>query len=97
MTRQTFVYDKETGKVIPKAEAVAKQQIHVIGDLAEPVQSMISGEYFGSKAGLRAHYRANGVVEVGNDCFSEPGFNTGKSEQERSAAPPPPGEKGKWV
>jgi hypothetical protein len=32
-------------------------------DLASPV----SGERFTSKSDLRRHYRANGVVEVGND------------------------------
>lgn len=97
MTRTTYVIDKATGKLVTKAEAVAKQQIHVIGDLAEPVQSMIDGKHYGSKASLRAHYRANGVVEVGNDCFTEPAFNTGKSRQEREAAPPPPGDKADWT
>lgn len=41
----------------------------VISDYANGVQSMVSGERFDSKAELRRHYRANGVVEVGNETI----------------------------
>lgn len=84
MTRQIFVYDEATDSLIPKAEAVAKKQIYVIGDLKEPVQSMISGEQFSSKGNLRRHYKDNGVREVGNDCFTDKAWNTGRSESERT-------------
>lgn len=31
------------------------------------IQSMVDGRFYDSKSTLRAHYRAAGVVEVGND------------------------------
>lgn len=39
----------------------------VIADGMAPVQSMLDGRMYDSKAALRATYRAAGVVEVGND------------------------------
>jgi len=39
----------------------------LISDTMEPVQSMVDGRFYTSKAVLRASYRAAGVVEVGND------------------------------
>jgi hypothetical protein len=39
----------------------------VIGDTMAPVQSMLDGKLYDSKAALRATYRAAGVTEVGND------------------------------
>lgn len=40
----------------------------VISDYLE-ASSPISGEMFTSKSGLRSHYRANGVRELGNDTI----------------------------
>lgn len=39
----------------------------VITDTMDPVQSMLDGKLYDSKAALRATYRRAGVVEVGND------------------------------
>jgi hypothetical protein len=39
----------------------------VASDTMEPVQSMVDGKFYTSKAVLRASYKAAGVVEVGND------------------------------
>lgn len=39
----------------------------VVSDTMEPVQSMVDGRFYTSKAKMRASYRAAGVVEVGND------------------------------
>lgn len=39
----------------------------IISDTMEPVQSMVDGRIYTSKAKIRASYRAAGVVEVGND------------------------------
>lgn len=39
----------------------------VISDALDGIQSMVSGERFDSKSDLRRHYKANGMVEVGND------------------------------
>ena len=36
-------------------------------DTMEPVQSMLDGKMYDSKAALRATYKAAGVTEVGND------------------------------
>lgn len=36
-------------------------------DSMEPVQSMLDGKMYDSKAALRATYKAAGMVEVGND------------------------------
>jgi len=39
----------------------------VIGDGMAPVQSMLDGKFYDSKAALRKTYKAAGVTEVGND------------------------------
>lgn len=39
----------------------------VIIDTMKPVQSMLDGKMYDSKAALRATYKRAGVVEVGND------------------------------
>lgn len=41
----------------------------VISDSLDGLQSMVSGERFDSKSDLRRHYKANGVVEVGNETI----------------------------
>lgn len=38
-----------------------------IRDCMDPVQSMVDGKQYDSKSALRASYKANGVVEVGDD------------------------------
>lgn len=38
-----------------------------ISDTMDPVQSQVDGKTYDSKAAIRAHYRASGVVEVGTD------------------------------
>jgi len=40
---------------------------YLASDTMEPVQSMVDGQFYTSKAKMRASYRAAGVVEVGND------------------------------
>lgn len=39
----------------------------IMSDTMEPVQSMVDGQFYTSKAKIRASYRAAGVVEVGSD------------------------------
>jgi hypothetical protein len=39
----------------------------IMSDTMEPVQSMLDGKMYDSKARLRRTYRDAGVVEVGND------------------------------
>lgn len=52
----------------------------VISDYVD-VASPVSGEHFTSKSDLRRHYRANGVVEVGNEKL------TPKDNDDRPIAP----------
>lgn len=40
---------------------------YLASDTMEPVQSMVDGQFYSSKAKMRASYKAAGVVEVGND------------------------------
>lgn len=40
---------------------------NIATDTMEPVQSMLDGKMYDSKANLRATYKAAGVTEVGND------------------------------
>jgi hypothetical protein len=51
--------------------ALRARSIHgcpmVISDSMAPVQSMLDGKMYDSKAALRSTYRAAGVTEVGND------------------------------
>lgn len=61
-----YVLD-ENLRLIPKAEKLAREQVHVIGDVMEPVQSMASGKWYSSKSALRAEYRSRGYEEVGNE------------------------------
>jgi hypothetical protein len=39
----------------------------IISDVMEPVQSQLDGKFYDSKSALRATYRANNCIEVGND------------------------------
>ena len=39
----------------------------IMSDAMAPVQSMLDGKYYDSKSALRATYRANNCIEVGND------------------------------
>lgn len=39
----------------------------IMSDAMEPVQSMLDGKMYDSKSALRATYRANNCIEVGND------------------------------
>ena len=75
MARRTFVYDPESGKVIPKEEAV-RRRAHsrgpsIIGDMAE-TRSMLDGKVYSSKKHYRDHVRAHGGYIVGNDFNNQP-------------------------
>jgi hypothetical protein len=40
---------------------------HVVSDTMDPVQSMLDGKLYDSKARLRQTYKQAGMIEVGND------------------------------
>lgn len=42
----------------------------IILDTMDAVQSMVTGEWHESKSSLRAEYRREGVVELGNDTVT---------------------------
>lgn len=44
----------------------------IITDTMVPVQSMLDGKMYDSKAALRSTYKAAGMVEVGNDVKTTP-------------------------
>ncbi len=48
----------------PRSELPAPS---VIADTIEPVQSMLDGRMYDSKAALRQTYKDHGAIEVGND------------------------------
>lgn len=54
----------------------------VIGDAMAPVQSMHDGRMYDSKSALRATYRANGLVEVGNDPARNKPFVKPKADRQ---------------
>jgi hypothetical protein len=41
----------------------------IVRDGQEPVQSQVTGQWHDSKSALRAEYKANGVIEIGNDAI----------------------------
>ena len=52
-------------QVAPKRSSLSAPG--VIHDTMKPVQSMLDGKMYDSKAALRATYKAAGVTEVGDD------------------------------
>lgn len=78
MTRLRFIQHPETGKLIPADQyrRPTGPRSHlgaprVITDVMDPVQSMLDGKMYDSKARLRRTYREAGVTEVGNDVKLE--------------------------
>lgn len=52
-------------KAPPKRSSLPAPML--LRDSMEPVQSMLDGKMYDSKAALRATYKRAGVIEVGND------------------------------
>ena len=79
MARSKWIWDEKRGELVDADEyysAAYQARYHARSELSapsfirdgmEPVQSMLDGKMYDSKAALRATYRAAGVVEVGND------------------------------
>jgi hypothetical protein len=74
VSRLHLIVHPETGKLVPADQYVRPRgpRSHlpapqVIGDVMDPVQSMLDGKLYDSKSRLRRTYREAGMVEVGND------------------------------
>ena len=85
MNRATYVY-RDGGLVLkssvpspprgPRSHIAAPM---LIRDTIDPLLGMHDGKTYDSKSSLRASYKANGLIELGNDAPTEP------------TAPPRPG------
>ena len=72
MSRITLVYDHDTGKMVPKTEALRKAAgPSVIGDIQD-VRSMLDGKVYSSRRHYRDEVKARGGVIVGNDLNNQP-------------------------
>lgn len=84
MEKGKWKWSEKECKLIPcveeKKRAVAPF-VHV--DEMAPLESMIDGKIYESKSALRAHYKAAGVIEKGNDKASGPDRKTRTHEYER--------------
>lgn len=76
MPRESYVYDRELRKFVPKAEFYARQpkkarsslpRPMIIRDFSDPVRSMADGKVYDSRRHWRDHLKAHGMVELGND------------------------------
>lgn len=94
MPRASYVYDRETGKLIAKAEFYARQPAKrrshlptpmIIGDIGE-VRSMVDGQTYTSRKHWRDHLKAHGMVELGNDMPSGPDISPGITEADVAEA-----------
>jgi len=76
MPRESYVWDRKRGELVPKAEYYAGPRrsdgIQVIKDI-EPYRSTIDGHMVQSRSYHRAHLRQNGCVEVGNEFRTNSG------------------------
>ena len=66
--RKRYVYDKETGKVVPKSEMLAKQRGFTLPDISEFVTT--DGVQIGSRSDLREYQKRTGMEQIGNDTVN---------------------------
>jgi hypothetical protein len=67
--RGSFVFDKETNKLIPKSEYYGSSDVNapmVMNDIAG-YKSMQTGEWIGSRSQHREHLKAHRLLEIGNE------------------------------
>jgi hypothetical protein len=67
--RGSFVFDKETNKLIPKSEYYGSSDVNapmVMNDIGG-YKSMVTGEWIGSRSQHREHLKSHRLVEVGNE------------------------------
>lgn len=68
MSRQRYIQDPETLKLVPADEYVrpSSNAPYIMGDI-QPYQSMVTGEMIGGRRQHREHLRQHGCIEVGNE------------------------------
>jgi hypothetical protein len=68
MTRQRYIQDPKTLKLVPAEEYQPETQAgyYIVGDI-EPYRSTVTGELIGSRSKHREHLRRHDLVEVGNE------------------------------
>lgn len=68
MSRIVYVFDKTSGKVVPRDEASYQGHggLTVMRDI-EPYKSTITGEIIGGRRQHRQHLRDHKCIEVGNE------------------------------
>lgn len=63
MPRETFVYDHELGRVVPRHESVKKAAgMQIIGEI-ESFRSPVTGEVISNRRELKNHNRQHEVVD----------------------------------
>lgn len=67
--RETFVYDPERDRVVPRSEAAPRSRgggLQIIRDI-DPYRSIVTGEVISGRRQHREHLRKHDLVEVGNE------------------------------
>ena len=67
--RGSYVFDKETGELIPKSEYYGSSTVNapmVLNDI-QGYKSMQTGEWIGSRSTHREHLKAHRLIEIGNE------------------------------
>lgn len=65
--RSTYVYDKETGKVVPRG-AVTQRHLGVLPDIKD--FQTTDGVHIHGRSGLREYQRATGLEQIGTDTVN---------------------------
>lgn len=67
--RGSFVFDKETNKLIPKSEYYGSSEVNAPAVMADiqPYRNMVDGKMITSRSHHREFLKANRLVEVGNE------------------------------
>lgn len=66
MTKKVYIYDHETGKVIPREERRHESGLQIVSDI-EPYRNVIDGGVISSRREHKEFLRRHGVEEVGNE------------------------------
>ena len=83
--RGSFVFDKETNKLIPKSEYYGSSDVNapmVMNDIGG-YKSMVTGEWISSRSQHREHLKAHRLLEVGNEIKAHTTKQTPKVDREQ--------------
>jgi hypothetical protein len=65
--RGSFVYDKETGELVPKQEYAPEYLAPMVQPDIQGYKSMQTGEWIGSRSTHREHLKTHRLIEIGNE------------------------------